>query len=256
LVLAAFVAFAPTATAAPLVPVTNGTLVTNSSDDGVFGPFNLGFTFPFFGVNQTQVFINNNGNLTFGSGDSTFTNQPFPQGGSPPRIANFWDDLFEPPGEVRQDTTVPGQFTAIFNGTGFFSGAGTETSEATLLGPGNQFGAPAGTIILSYGSITGTNDGSVTVGLNAGNGVNFATLAGLGIGGSNGILNQAQAIGLSSGAGAFTFTPNGTGAFTVTAGIPQITPGGGGVPEPTSIALLGLGLCGIAGYRLRRRNAA
>ena len=33
----------------------------------------LGFTFPFQGQNYTSVFVNSNGNLTFGSGDTDFS---------------------------------------------------------------------------------------------------------------------------------------------------------------------------------------
>jgi hypothetical protein len=232
------------------IPVSGAdTIITSASDDGVFGPFALPFAFSFFGTAQTNVFVNNNGNLTFGVGDSTFTNVPFPQGGAPPRVAPFWDDLFEPPGTLRMSPAATGVFNIIWNGVGFFSGAGTTTAEATLLGAGNSFGAAPGTIVLSYGSVTGTNDGSVTVGLNAGNGTAFAVVPG---GGSNGIFNQAQAIALSGTI--WTFTPNGAGGYTVAAGPPG--PVGPVIPEPASIVLLGSSVLGMFGYGLRRRKQA
>ncbi|TQV86077.1 hypothetical protein FKG94_00515 [Exilibacterium tricleocarpae] len=52
----------------------------------------LDFSFPFQGQNWDSVFVNSNGNLTFGSPDLSF-----PSAGNllsgPPRIAQFWADL-------------------------------------------------------------------------------------------------------------------------------------------------------------------
>jgi hypothetical protein len=43
------------------------------NDDLSTGAVNLGFTLNFFGTSRDTVFVNNNGNLTFGTGLSTFT---------------------------------------------------------------------------------------------------------------------------------------------------------------------------------------
>lgn len=43
------------------------------NDDGWTGPVDLGFTANFFGVDYSQVYVNNNGNVTFDSGMSTYT---------------------------------------------------------------------------------------------------------------------------------------------------------------------------------------
>jgi LPXTG-site transpeptidase (sortase) family protein len=44
-----------------------------ANDDGSAGPVNLGFTLNFFGTNYSQLYVNNNGNVTFGAALSTFT---------------------------------------------------------------------------------------------------------------------------------------------------------------------------------------
>src|SRR6202022_3629961 len=47
--------------------------VTPPNDDGSFGPVELGFTMDFFGQNETQGWVNNNGNFTFNGRMSTYT---------------------------------------------------------------------------------------------------------------------------------------------------------------------------------------
>ena len=49
---------------------------SSRNDDGFSGPISLGsngFTLNFFGSNYTTFFANNNGNISFGAGVSTFT---------------------------------------------------------------------------------------------------------------------------------------------------------------------------------------
>ena len=60
----------------------------------------LGFSFPFQGANWSSVFVNGNGNLTFGEGNDDFTESVAELLSGPPRIAPLWDDLFSPLGLV------------------------------------------------------------------------------------------------------------------------------------------------------------
>ncbi|MBK7181993.1 MAG: hypothetical protein IPH89_03145 [Bacteroidetes bacterium] len=49
----------------------------NMNDDASSIQLNLPFTFNYYGVPRTSVFINNNGNISFNSPYSTFTANPF-----------------------------------------------------------------------------------------------------------------------------------------------------------------------------------
>ncbi|MEF8939742.1 MAG: T9SS type A sorting domain-containing protein [Salinivenus sp.] len=86
-------------------------------DDGVIGPFNLGFSFRFFGQDYTQYWISSNGWITFtdpGSEDAS-SNETIPTGDAPNAlVAWFWDDLDPSDSDVSgrhlytQTTTVNG----------------------------------------------------------------------------------------------------------------------------------------------------
>src|SRR5215217_1911994 len=47
--------------------------LTHQDDSPSAGPINLGFTINFFGTSRSQVFVNNNGNVTFVAANPTFT---------------------------------------------------------------------------------------------------------------------------------------------------------------------------------------
>jgi len=87
-------------------------------DDNVIGPFNLGFTFRFFGQDVTQYWISSNGWIAFadpGSEDAS-SNETIPTGDAPNAlVAWFWDDL-DP-----SETSVTGRHlytqTTTVNGT-------------------------------------------------------------------------------------------------------------------------------------------
>ena len=51
------------------------------------------FTFPFQGASWSSLFVNDNGNLTFGAGSDDFTESVADLLAGPPRIAALWDDL-------------------------------------------------------------------------------------------------------------------------------------------------------------------
>ena len=58
------------------------------------GPFDLGFSFPFYEFDYTQVYIGSNGFLSFGEGSTASDNSPMPQDSPPDNIiAPFWDNL-------------------------------------------------------------------------------------------------------------------------------------------------------------------
>ncbi|MFC2107437.1 T9SS type A sorting domain-containing protein [Bacteroidota bacterium] len=74
-----------------------GTLVAKPyTDDGITGPFPIGFDFPFYDEVKTQFWIASNGAITFSNPYGTYfslTNQPIPTGNYTDLISWFWDDL-------------------------------------------------------------------------------------------------------------------------------------------------------------------
>jgi len=62
-----------------------------ANDDGSIGPINLGFNFNLYGTAYTQCYINNNGNITFGSAQGGYSSTGFPS--TTPMIAGFWADV-------------------------------------------------------------------------------------------------------------------------------------------------------------------
>ncbi len=74
-----------------------GTQIAFSSDDQNLGPFALGFTFPFYGNNYSQIRVAANGWLSFTStatGATSYTNLALPATAAPENIlACWWDDL-------------------------------------------------------------------------------------------------------------------------------------------------------------------
>ena len=64
-----------------------------ANDDSSVGPVSLGFSPDFFGSNYSDVYVNNNGNVTFNSPLGLFTPSPIGTGLGFPIIAPFWADV-------------------------------------------------------------------------------------------------------------------------------------------------------------------
>jgi len=62
------------------------------NDDDTSVSLALPFTFDLYGTSHTSVFINNNGNISFGAAFSTFTPSGFPVSGFP-MVAPLWSDV-------------------------------------------------------------------------------------------------------------------------------------------------------------------
>jgi hypothetical protein len=62
------------------------------NDDGFTDVIPIAFNFCLYGENQNSLFINNNGNVSFGSSYGTYTSQPFPTA-SFSMVAPFWADV-------------------------------------------------------------------------------------------------------------------------------------------------------------------
>ncbi|HEY1037026.1 MAG TPA: fibronectin type III domain-containing protein [Candidatus Paceibacterota bacterium] len=93
IVFVSLAAFAPRAEAADGEINVAGINTNLTGDDVAAGPFNLGFTFSFFGTNYTQAYVNINGTITFGSSFAQYSNGPLSGAGADNTIYAFWDDL-------------------------------------------------------------------------------------------------------------------------------------------------------------------
>ena len=74
-----------------------GQAITFTSDDQNLGPYNIGFTFPFYGQNFTALRIAANGWISFTSaatGQTSYSNKYLPDNTAPENLlAVWWDDL-------------------------------------------------------------------------------------------------------------------------------------------------------------------
>jgi Bacterial pre-peptidase C-terminal domain len=67
--------------------------ITLNAGDETTHQIGIPFRFPYQGQNWSSVFVNSNGNLTFGVGNTDFSETVSELLGGPPRIAALWNDL-------------------------------------------------------------------------------------------------------------------------------------------------------------------
>lgn len=73
----------------------SATTVSSRTDDSLHGPYSIGFTFNFYGTDQTQFYVCNNGYISFAGDTCGYINADISAAGTPNNyIAPFWDDLF------------------------------------------------------------------------------------------------------------------------------------------------------------------
>jgi uncharacterized protein (TIGR03437 family) len=132
-------------------------------DDDDTRPVSLPFGFPFFGASYNQIFVNSDGNLTFGFGDKASTDRSLGRmTAGPPRIAPLFDDLdpSKTAGGVRV-LAAASRVVVTWAGVPEYTPAGlgaSQTFQVRLY--------PDGRIEFSY---SGINTSSAVVGLAPGN---------------------------------------------------------------------------------------
>lgn len=111
--------------ASPLLTDSNGSygqVAMARNDDGFTGPVDLPFMLDFYGQTFDRFFINNNGNVTFNSGMSTYT--PFDLSSlGQPMIAPFWADVdtrHPDSGLVYVGSFAPGQVSVTWDRVGYY----------------------------------------------------------------------------------------------------------------------------------------
>lgn len=122
--------------------------------DDDFEEVPLGFTFPYQGSSYSSVFVNSNGNLTFGSGDTDFSESVSEFLNDQPRIAPLWDDLNPSQGGSVTVEFGAGSATVNFVDVPEFFSTGANNFSVTL--------AADGSVTIAYGSVTAL-DGIVGV---------------------------------------------------------------------------------------------
>jgi len=152
---------------------STGTVIAglNGADDVALS-IALPFTFDFFGISYSSIFVSSNGLLTFVTGNANFTNADLTTNPTQAAIAPFWDDLFVTGSTsshvLFQTLGAPGsqRFVIQWNAVSFFgnttNGDGL-TFEATLFQGSNniQFNY----LDLISAALAGNNGGSATVGI-------------------------------------------------------------------------------------------
>jgi hypothetical protein len=252
--------------AAAVVTGFNSTALP-ANDDNFTGAISLGFAANYFGTTYNDTFVSNNGYITFGAGQGTFTPTGLGAGytGPNPIIAAFFADVDTRnamSGLTRYGTgTYDGQnaFGVTWADVGYFASKADKTNTFQLLMVDRSMsGAGNFDIVLNYdrilwetgeasGGVNGFGGASAAAGFNAdqGNGAGtFFQLPGSLVngalldGGSNSLVANSN-VGF---AGRYVFqVRNGT----------VIVPGA--VPEPATWAMMLLGFA-FVGAALRRRK--
>jgi hypothetical protein len=160
------------------------------NDDDVTLAIALPFTFNLYGTNYNSVFINNNGNVSFGASFSAYTSTGFPVNGFP-MVAPFWADVDTRNANsgVVHYRVDANRLVVIWDNVGYFNMQADlhNTFELILSDGTDPLVGIGNNVCFCYEDMqwtTGSASGGVggfggvpaTVGVNKGDGVNFAQI--------------------------------------------------------------------------------
>ncbi|MBN1758625.1 MAG: choice-of-anchor D domain-containing protein, partial [Chitinispirillaceae bacterium] len=138
-----------------------GTLLREVSNcDDCYEEQELSFSFPFYDIEFSSVFVGSNGYLTFGEGSDILWNVPLPSIEAPPNlVAAFFDDLYPAAGGAIYFQDFGSYAVVQFTDVPLFDGSGTVTFQMVI--------EATGSITWYYKSLTGRLTG-VTAGIQNG----------------------------------------------------------------------------------------
>jgi hypothetical protein len=205
------------------------------NDDGFAGAINLGFNVSLFGNLYNSLFINNNGNVTFGAGLAAY-NPVGPTSTSVPIIAPFFGDVdtrHANSGVTHVRTDIANQIIITWDNVGYFEEHGDLLNSFQLVLRGTDYLTPVGegSIGFYYGAM----------GWETSNSHSNQAVVGFGDGLSNGVILEG-----SGAAGIAASLSNHHVWFNE-----RLEPTS--VPEPGSMALFALGMGALAFAGKRRR---
>lgn len=252
-------AFASATQAAAIHDASLFTNVLPANDDGSTGLVNLGFTANINGTNFTQTYVNNNGNITFNNPLGTFTPSAISGGAFGPIIAPFFADV-----DTRAAGSNPVTYgSALLGGfnvfgvnyirVGVYNSQPIFNSFQLILTDRSDINAGDFDIQFNYDRIVweaGTASGAPAGGLGGTSalvGYWISTTSNATLPGS--LVNGALVDGGPNALISNSLNSNILGQYNFQVRNGQVV---SPVPEPASLALLGIGLAGLAAMRRRK----
>jgi len=133
------------------------------TDDGFVELF-LPFGFELCGTTHNSVYVNGNGNLTFGASSSDFSESSAELLSGPPRIAGWWDDLNPSGGGAIFFNQTANTWTITYQNVPEFPATGANTFAITLDRSSNHIDVDYGAMTASDGLAGVSCGGAVTSG--------------------------------------------------------------------------------------------
>ncbi len=176
----------PSSICSCLVPLDSSFIIAMApNDDGSTASIPLPFSFNFYGTNYTSLFINNNGNVSFGTSYGTFTASGFPAS-TYIMLAPFWADVDTRGAGVVSYKITPTSIIVKWDTVGYYSTMTDKLNTFQLIiTDGTDPILPAGdNVSFCYGDMNWTTGAAssgvggfggvpATVGTNMGDGISY-----------------------------------------------------------------------------------